>query len=981
MAAGFRGARASRVLVVSSRHDELPVTCGVIRRLLVPKLQRLLVPKLQLGNALVPEALLRRREAHAGMPIRCGRWGSGASKTSAFPSRSLGTRGGFRGIWQLPLQLALALLLLVARAAAEEPFAFATTPGKLPKSVVPTEYVITIMPDIKEGTFKGYVWIAIDIKEPTDRIVMNCLGLKITDAYLVGTPDQHLPATLDEEAQTLTLALTASLPVSSHALVIDFSGTLGEQPQGLYLSRYQKDGVEKKALATQFEPGDARRMFPCWDEPAFRVKIDLSVVVPEGLVVVSNMPARKRDGSVLIMPGVDRFDLTPPMPTYLLALFAGEFEKLEDEVDGVKLGIFTTPGKKEQARYAMEITKEIVKDFTEYFGVKYPLPKLDQIALPNTGAGGMENWGAIVYREDLLLFDPATSSQAQRERVYGIVAHEIAHQWFGNLVTMAWWDNLWLNEGFASWMATKQMARRHPEWKPWLRAAAGKEHAMRLDARATTHPIQQPVRTESEAGDAFDEITYQKGQAVIRMLEEWLGEEPFREGIRGYMKKHALSNTTTADLWDALGAASGKDVREFARDWTEQPGFPLVVVGSVRRTVLAGEDPAQPVWTQQRFTVHQKKAPELRWMIPLTTAPAGDPQRVLTELLAPGHFTYVRKDTETVDIANVGGAGYYRVQYPEETFKRLLKSLGHMAEADRLTLLNDTWALTQADRAAPPAYLLLADALLDTASPTELEQILGVLWQIDSMERGREQRAAFRQWALTFLRPQLAKLGWEPAKDEAPLITQLRPRVLALAGAFGDTETLRTARSRFAQWIAAPASLDANLRGTVLTIIGREADAATWTQLHKLGVKTTSAEQKRELYTALATARDPALATQTLALALTPELPPRDATTLVARVARAGEHAEAALAFALANLEALHAKLTAHQANGYVPELFIALPATEARAAELEAWAAKNLPPGAAPSVAKAADEIRFQAEFRLRALPEIEAWYSAKPK
>ena len=869
----------------------------------------------------------------------------------------------------------------MARGAAEEPFAFAKIPGKLPKDVTPDEYDIRIDTNIEEGTFDGVVRIKVDVWQPTDRIVMNSLGLTIKRAVLLDDGEPLL-VIQNEAEQTLTLVTQTPLEPDKHLLEITYTGTLGEQPQGLYVVRYQKDGKEQKGLATQFEPADARRMFPCWDEPAFRAAFKLRAIIPNYLEVISNMPGRKVGSMDAGMDGVD-FKPTPPMPTYLLALFAGDFEKVEDEVDDVKLAIFTTPGKKEQARYALEVTKEIVRDYTEYFGVKYPLPKLDQLALPNTGAGGMENWGAIVYREDLLLFDPAASSEAQRERVYGIVAHEIAHQWFGDLVTMAWWDNLWLNEGFASWMATKQMARRHPEWKPWLRAAAGKEYAMRLDARATTHPIQMPVKTESEAGDAFDEITYQKGQAVIRMIEEWLGEEKFREGIRGYLKKHALSNTTTADLWAALGTASGKDVREFAQDWTEQPGFPLVVVGRVTTT-----DPSTPVWTQMRFTVHQHEAPELRWMIPLTTAPAGDPQRALTELLAPGHFTYVRRDPETVDIANVGGTGYYRVQYPEETFKRLLKTLAHMAEADRLTLLNDTWALAQADRAVPTAWLLLANALLDTASPTELEEILGVLWQIDRMARdadalapGTRHRVPFQKWALTFLRPQLARLGWESAKDETPLVTRLRPQLLGMAGAFGDAETLRTARARFVQWLAEPASLDANLRATVLTIIGREADAATWTQLHDLAVKTSSAEQKRELYTALATARDSVLAAQTLDLALTPELPPRDAASLVARVARVGEHPEPALAFARTFLDALHAKLTAHQASEYVPELFTALAATAERAAELETWAAKNLPPGAAPSVAKAADEIRFQSEFRARALSEIEAWFAAKPK
>ena len=880
-------------------------------------------------------------------------------------------------------------LLLGAGARAEEPFAFAKTPGKLPKGVVPVEYMLRIVPDIEGGTFSGTVRVTVDIREEVAAIVLNAVGLEITRSVLDGDPQALGAAVLDPQAQTLTLPLAGKPPLGVHKLAIEFTGKLREQPEGLYIVRYKKDGQERKGLATQFEPVDARRMFPCWDEPVFRAAFTLTAALPPELDALSNMPLISTTTDESGAKNVT-FQKTPAMPTYLLALFAGEFEKLEDTVDGVQLGLYTTPGKKEQGRYALEITKEILRDFAEYFGTKYPLPKLDQIALPNTGAGGMENWGAIVYVESALLFDPATSSQAQRERVYGIVAHEIAHQWFGNLVTMAWWDNLWLNEGFASWMGTKQMARRHPEWKPWLRAMGGREGAMRLDARATTHPIQQPVKTESEAGDAFDEITYQKGQAVIRMIEEWLGETSFRGGVRRYLKKHALFNTTTADLWDALSAESGKDVRGFAKGWTEQPGFPVV-----QATSFPVEDSKRATCWQERFTVHQQDAEPFFWVVPFQHAPAGSPAKVETLLLkgkAPQGFTV---PAEGAVKGNIGGAGYYRVHYQEWLFKRLLKALPHLAEADRLNLLYDTWALGQAARVPVTDYLKLADALVDTASPTELEQILGALGHIDRMERDAAalappladgtppldaSRARFHEWALHFLRPQLAKLGWDAAEGESALVTQLRPRLLGLAAAFGDTETLRIARSRFVKFFADPASLDADLRATVLTIVGRAADDDTWTALHRLAKKAPTSEQQRELYSALAAARDPALAAQTLALALTDELPPHDAAHLVSRVAGTDGHALAAWAFAEKNLTALLAKLAAHQANAYVPGLFTALPATAARAAELEAWAAANLPPGAVPSVAKAADEIRFQTEFRRRLLPDLQAWLNPKP-
>ncbi len=941
---------------------------------------------------LIPRAIwYSRRVAANGTRVECSTRKARlrpAAIAAASVCESRPRKSGLRGSWQLPLQFALALLLLVARGAAEEPFAFAKTPGKLPKGLVPLEYGVHIAPSIENGTFTGSVRVVLDFREAAPSIVLNSLGLEITGARLDGETKALGQPVLDPLAQTLTLPLTSQPPLGKHELLIKFTGKLREQPEGLYVVRYKKNGQELKGLATQFEPVDARRMFPCWDEPVFRATFALTVEVPEDLVVISNMPVSlqvtEEAGTKIVS-----FEKSPSMPTYLLALFAGDFEKLEDEVDGVKLGLYTTPGKKEQGRYALEITKEILRDFARYFGTKYPLPKLDQIALPNTGAGGMENWGAIVYRESALLFDPATSSQAQRERVYGIVAHEIAHQWFGNLVTMAWWDNLWLNEGFASWMGTKQVALRHPEWKPWLRAASGKEGAMRLDARATTHPIQQEVKTESQASDAFDEITYQKGQAVIRMTEEWLGEAPFRDGVRRYLKKHAFSNTTTADLWDALAAESGQDVRGFAEGWTEQPGFPVVHV-----TSFPAENARRANCWQERFTIHQKDAEPLFWQVPIKHAPAGNPQEAGLLLLNGQKPASLAVPVDGAVKANVGGVGYFRVQYQKWLFKRLFKALPHLAEADRLNLLHDTWALAQAQRLPVSDYLKLADALLDTASPTELEQILGVLGHIDRLERDADalesapaddtqplddSRRRFHDWALAFLRPQLARFGWDAAPKESPLITQLRPRLLGLAAAFGDPETLRIARSRFVRYYADPAAFDPNLRATVLTIIGREADADTWALLHALAKKAPSSEQQRELYGALATARDPALAAPTLALALTTELPPHDAAHLVSRVAGSGEHAAAAWAFAQKNLAALLAKLAAHQANEYVPGLFTALPATADRAAELEQWTAANLPPSAAPSVAKAADEIRFQADFRWRVLPDIQTWTEGK--
>jgi aminopeptidase N len=676
----------------------------------------------------------------------------------------------------LRLCCAIVLVTVSVRARAEESFAFEKTPGKLPKTVVPLRYDIRIEPDIATAAFTGAETVTIEVRQPVRQIVLNALGLAITDAKLKTTREIPLTAKLDPAEQTLTFPLDEELPAGRYELALHFAGKLTEQACGLYLAPYQTGGTTRQALATQMEATDARRMFPCWDEPVFRAEFALTAVIAANLRAISNMPVAaekpRDDGRREVT-----FAPTPKMASYLIAFVAGEFEELHDEIDGTQLGVFATPGKREQARYALEATKKILAYYNEYFGLKYPLPKLDQIAIPSTGAGGMENWGCIIYNDSAMLYDPAASAQATRERVFEVVAHEIAHQWFGDLVTMAWWDNLWLNEGFASWMGTKATDHFNPEWKSGCARRAARNGPCALIARATTHPIQQPVKTESQANDAFDEITYQKGEAVLRMLESWLGEEPFRDGIRAYIQTHAYGSTTTADLWQALEKASGKPVRAFAAGWTEQPGFPVVRVSE-----LPKGDASAVQLEQERFTIHQKNPAPLRWQIPVLYGPAGAPDRAILTLLQERVQAGAVIEPETAVKANMGAVGYYRVAYDPMLSKRLRKAAPHLAEADRLNLLNDAWALAEAGRAPVTDYLDLAAALSDDRSPTVLGQMIGALWGIDGLERGTKNRGRFprvgvRLSASAFRAARLGcRTGRVAARNAAPVLAHLHPR-------------------------------------------------------------------------------------------------------------------------------------------------------------------------------------------------------------
>src|SRR5467141_1694340 len=528
--------------------------------------------------------------------------------------------------------LAGALLFCAAAAGAEPRFSFDSTPGKLPKDVVPKHYALRIVPAPTHERFEGRAQIEIEVARPVAAIELNAVDLDFDAARLHSAAGSTLlAATFDRERETVALAPAAGpIAAGRYRLEIDYTGRIARHPIGLHQVPYkQREGgqlVDRIMLATHMEPVHARRLFPSWDEPVFRASFEITAVIDEPLTAVSNMPV----SAVTALPGGRKevaFARSVSMPTYLVALFVGELEVLEDSVDGIALRIYTVRRKTDRARYAMQATKQIVPFFNEYFGVRYALPKLDQVAVPGGIWGAMENWGAINYNEARLLYDETEPSLRQQQQVYGIIAHEVAHQWFGNLVTMAWWDNLWLNEGFASWMASKSTERFNPLWGMRLRDALWKETALSEDARRTTHPIQTPVENDRRAIDVFDSITYAKGAAVLRMLEGYLGEDAFRAGVQRYLRAHRFSNTTTADFWHHLSGASGQDIGKLVAGWTEQPGYPVVKVSQE-----CEKGSAAVTLAQERFTLNDPGAAPLAWDVPVILADgAGARRTVLLE--------------------------------------------------------------------------------------------------------------------------------------------------------------------------------------------------------------------------------------------------------------------------------------------------------------------------------------------------------------
>ncbi len=853
----------------------------------------------------------------------------------------------------LPLLFCLSAPLL-----AEPRFSFETTPGRLPKTARPLHYELTITPAADGKTFAGQAVIDVQVLGAAKTLQLNTLELKINKANArIGSADVSLNAKTDDasEIATLTRGDGKEFAPGAIKLMLDYQGVINEQAYGLYrlpYRRIQTDGstVADFILATQGEPAYMRRIFPGWDEPVYRATFGLTVATRKDWTVVANMPvaAETADKDVKRV----RFAPTPSMSSYLFAMFIGPWEKFEDSFKGKPLAIYTVPGKREKARYAMEVTKKVLAEYEDYFGQPYTLPKLDQIAVPGGFGGAMENWGAISYNEGALLYDPAKDSPRLEQRIHSIVAHEVAHQWFGNLVTMAWWDNLWLNEGFASWMAGRVTDRFNPQWHSKLAGSRWREEAMLEDARKTTHPIQTPVENEARAMEVFDSITYSKGEAFIRMLETYVGEAAFREGIRRYMAAHKLGNTTTADLWHHLNAASGKDVAAFAASWTEQPGFPVLKI-----TQTCGKGRSEVTVVQQRFTLNDPRAAALFWKVPVTLSAAG--AKSVNVLVQRGQEP-VKTSLPTCApvVADANDLGYFRVQYDAVLLAKHLKRIAAMTPSEQLKLVNDSYALAKQGTQDFAQFFAVADALPVSAQAAVWTQLATHLVTLQSMLKGRPQAATLDRRIVRWLEPVQQRTGLLPKKDEDPAIPALRDRLMDALAIAGHKPTLDSASAQFAAWLAddkLPRPNDAVFRAAGANLTAPQWDAALARVL-----SATSNPDKWAVQSTLRSVRDPALMDKTLALLLTDKLTPGDA---VYNLRNFGERSDPqrALAFMQKNWDALAVKSGKYGVRELAPDVMEHF--SDAKSAEqLLAWQKEKLGADAMLPAERAADWVLLKA-------------------
>ena len=666
-----------------------------------------------------------------------------------------------------------------------------------------------------------------------------------------------------------------------------------------------------------------------------------------------------------------RFAQSPKMSTYLLFFGAGDFERVQRMVAGVDVGVVVKRGDTASAAFALDATAALLPYFNDYFGTPYPLPKLDLIAGPGSSQffGAMENWGAIFFFERYLLIDARLSTQTDQQRVFNIVAHEVAHQWFGDLVTMEWWDDLWLNEGFASWMANKATDHFHPEWKVWLRSLTAKQAVMQRDARDGTHPVIMTIEDVAEAAGAFDDITYTKGQAIIRALEFHIGEAAFRAGVRRYMRSHEYANTVTDDLWAAIGKESPVPVTQIAHDLTLQAGVPMVNMLSSRcsggKTTLS--------LNQTHYAIDASSTAARVWRLPVKVATLGQaPTAIILSGTAP--TPVVTAGCGPV-ILNAGQGGYFRSRYTGEGLAAIAARFADLTSDDQLGVLNDTMSLANVGDLPMPDYLELTKNFPATADPVVLSTLIVQLRELDRLYDGLPSQPAFRAYARRVLKPAFMRVGWDARAGESDNTGILRADLIAALGDFGDPDVIAETRARFERYVAKPASFGADARRSLLRNVAAQADQAVWDKLRQMAKATQSELERQELYELLGAAASDALTQQALALVFSGELPPTIGPDIIRSVS--ARHPETAMDFAIAQWPRLSTMLESSSALQFVPTL--ARNSADLKSVDkLNDFAAAKVPEGARQDYVLAIARIRYQAKVRATRLPEVDRWLAA---
>ena len=748
---------------------------------------------------------------------------------------------------------------------------------RLPTTVVPKRYDLRLEPDLPAANFSGEVVITVEVETTLTEIVLNAAELLIQSASVAreGGVPIHGAITLDGAAERARLVFPAAIAPGEWRLTLRFTGTLNDRLQGFYRSTYKDAAGQPHTIAaTQFEATDARRGFPCWDEPAFKAVFGVTLVVAGDLAAVSNSAVvreeRLGDGRKLVA-----FADSIRMSTYLVAFVVGELEATEPVMVGrTPLRVWCVPGKKRLAGFALEIGAFSLDFFERYYGLPYPGDKVDLLAIPDFAAGAMENLGAITFRENALLVDEAAASHTELERIADVVAHELAHMWFGDLVTMTWWNGIWLNEAFATFMELLAVEAWKPEWKRWVTFGVSRAAAMGVDGLEATRPIEFEVRNPHDCVAMFDLLTYEKGASVLRMLEQHLGAEVFRDGVRLYLERHRYANAETTDLWKALGDAAGQPIPAVMDGWIFKPGYPLITIEP---------DGTGLKVSQRRFSYLGGEADDgQRWSIPVVLRASVKHGYVERRLLLDGDAAAVALPAKADwVVGNSGGTGFYRVRYAPALLKKLAGAVGKTAPIERFNFLSDSFALAQAGLMPAVDFLDLTarfTAETDRNVWTVLISALAYVNRVIADDRRDALEALVRHRA----EEAAERLGWEPQEDETELDRQLRGDLLRALGTLGNDETVQArARVAYARYREDEGSVDANLLPAVIAILAASSGEGEYAEFHdRFKRARTPQEEQRYLY-ALAGFRQPELLRRTLEMTVNGEVRSQDAPFVI----------------------------------------------------------------------------------------------------
>jgi len=726
----------------------------------------------------------------------------------------------------------------------------------------PTNYNLTFEPDLKKFTFTGLETISVNCKKSVNVIQMNCAELKIKSCIVKsgGQIIKSSPKT-NEKKEELEIKLGEKIR-GSCTIHLEFEGILNDRLLGFYRSKYQQNGKTKYLATTQFEAADARRAFPCWDEPEAKATYDISIIAENKFTAISNMPVKtkKKIGNKTTY----HFQKTPLVSTYLIYLGVGEFEYLTGRSGKIQIRVVTTKGNTSKGKFSLELGKKLLTSYEKYFGIKFPLPKLDLIAVPDFAAGAMENWGAITFRETILLYDPKISSTRTKQFIAEVISHEIAHMWFGNLVTMKWWNDLWLNESFATFMATKFVDKFYPEWDLWNQFVEDAMNvAMGLDSLKTTHPIDVDVKSPAEIREIFDAISYDKGGCVLRMLENYVGEPNFQKGLKKYLSNFKYKNAKGQDLWDAIGKASKMPVTSMINTWLKQPGFPLVEINQNGNNLKI---------KQKRYLLEpNSKFSKGLWSIPLSL---GLEKEISNKLFSKKSMSVKLPENTIGFVANYGRKGFYRVKYDEGILLdlKMLVDEKRIPPIDRWAVQNDLFSLCVSGDEQVRNYLDFSDAYFDEDSYLASVNVAHNLASLYFRSFDEKFVEEIRSYAINYFRKILSNLGWEPRKSDKHTDALLRSFTISVLGKMNDDSVTDVAIEKYKKFLKSPRSLSPDLIEPICSIAAWNGNSKTFNELKKLYTNSKTMEEKLRFLAAMCGFQDKKLLAKTLDFSQTSEV-------------------------------------------------------------------------------------------------------------